>query len=306
MKQKIFTFLLIAATGLTACKKNGIDPDIKEYDETQIQNYISANSITGLSRDTTGGDTSGMYYKIINGGNGVPLEYSDRISFVYTLRTFDGKYVSTDTITNHFDDYLGHIAQDNLPKGLQTAIHNLLKYRDASMRVLIPSHLAYGTNGYGTGSVENTNNRIAGNQCLDYYVHVIDDQQVYDDMVIQNYMKANSLSGYTKTNTGLYYKVLVPGTGAEGIITDLSTITTTYTGTYLNNVVFDDASKTEAASFSPADLVAGVREGLENYATEGTSISLLVPSRLGYGITGTVPVHSCLRFEFQITEVTNQ
>ncbi|MEO7214782.1 FKBP-type peptidyl-prolyl cis-trans isomerase [Mucilaginibacter sp.] len=314
MKQKIFTFLLIAAAGLSACRKDTVDPTIKEYDETQIQNYIAANSLTGFIRDTVGGDTTGMYYKIINPGSGPNLEYSDRLSLVFTLKSFDGKYTSSDTIANHFYDYLGHLAQDGLPKGLQTGIFNLLKHKGASMRLLVPSHLAYGKAGYGTGSVTNVNTRIAGNQSLEYYVHVIGDQPAYDDLVIRNYLTANSLSGYTKTTSGLYYKVITPGTGVVGEINDLSIVTTTYTGALLNGVSFDEASKTTAYIFTPAisdglaGLVKGVKEGLEDHAAAGTSISLLIPSGLGYGNTppsgSSIPSFAPLRFEFQITTVT--
>ncbi|RFZ85927.1 hypothetical protein DYU05_10180 [Mucilaginibacter terrenus] len=313
MKQKIFTILLIAAAGLSACKKDTVDQNIKEYDETQIQNYIAANSLTGFNRDTVGGDTTGMYYKIINGGTGAPLEYSDKISFVYTLKSFDGKYTSSDTILNHFNEYVGHIEQANLPKGLQIAIHNLLKYRDGSMRLLIPSRLAYGQRGFGTGSISNANSRIAGNQSLDYYIHVINDQQVYDDLVIRNYMTANNLTGYTKTASGLYYKVITPGTGNVGEIGPLSTVTTTYTGALLNGTFFDKSAETTAATFSPGSLngieglVPGVREGLKGHAAKGTSISLILPSTLGYASsppTG-IPVFAPTRFEFQITDVTN-
>jgi FKBP-type peptidyl-prolyl cis-trans isomerase FkpA len=102
MKQKIFTFLLIAAAGLSACRKDTVDPTIQEYDEQQIQNYIAANSLTGFTRDTIGGDTTGMYYKIINPGTGPNLEYSDRLSLVFTLKSFDGKYTSADTISQPF------------------------------------------------------------------------------------------------------------------------------------------------------------------------------------------------------------
>ncbi|RWY47880.1 FKBP-type peptidyl-prolyl cis-trans isomerase [Mucilaginibacter gilvus] len=314
MKQKIFTFLLIAAAGLSACRKDTVDPTIKEYDEQQIKNYIAANSLTGFIRDTIGGDTTGMYYKIINPGSGPKVEYSDRLALVFTLKSFDGKYASIDTISNHFYDYLGHLAQDGLPKGLQTGIFNLLKYKGASMRLLIPSHLAYGKDGYGTGSVTNVNSRIAGNQSLEYYVHVIDDQPAYDDLVIRNYLTANTLSGYTKTASGLYYKIITPGTGAIGEIKDLSIVTSTYTGALLNGVVFDEASKTTAYVFTPtvsdglSGLVKGVKEGLEDHATVGTSISLLLPSGLGYGnfpTTGSsIPSFAPLRFEFQITTVT--
>jgi FKBP-type peptidyl-prolyl cis-trans isomerase FkpA len=314
MKQKIFTFLLIAVAGLTACRKDGVDPTIQEFDEQQIQNYISTNGLTGFSRDTTGGDTTGMYYKIINPGTGTKLEWSDRVSLVFTVKSYDGKYTSADTITNHFDDYLGHLQQDGLPKGLQTALHNVLKYKGASMRLQIPSRLAYGKTGYGSGSVTNVNSRIAGNQCLDYYVHVIDDQAAYDDLVIRNYLTTNSLSGYTKTASGLYYKLITAKADTAKSINDLSIVTTTYTGAILNGTSFDEASKTTAYVFTPAisdgisGLVPGVYEGLKDHGASGVSISLIMPSRLGYGISAPassgIPTHAPLRFEFQITTVT--
>jgi FKBP-type peptidyl-prolyl cis-trans isomerase FkpA len=313
MKQKIFTFLLIAAAGFTACRKNSdADPDIKQYDEQQIQAYMSANGLTDFSKDTTGGDTTGMYYKIFSKGVGVPLEYSDRVSLVFTLKSFDGRYISTDTITNHIYNYLGHLntkdpqTSANLPKGLMLGIKNLLKYRDGSMRLLIPSRLAYGKAGTGTGSVTNTNTRIAGNQSLDYYVHVINDQQVYDDLVIRNYMTANSLTGYTKTATGVYYKILKDKT-AGSFIDDNTSFTATYSLMFLNNVTAESA--TTAAPFTGNGVVQGLQEVIKAYAGEGTSISVLIPSRLGYGTggsqSGTVGSNFPLRFEFQIVTVTH-
>jgi FKBP-type peptidyl-prolyl cis-trans isomerase FkpA len=46
--------------------------------------------------------TTGMYYKIISQGTGASLEYSDKVSLVFTVKSFDGKYTSADTIINHF------------------------------------------------------------------------------------------------------------------------------------------------------------------------------------------------------------
>jgi FKBP-type peptidyl-prolyl cis-trans isomerase FkpA len=179
MKQTIFTLLLLSTIGFVSCRKTGVEPNIAQYDQTQILNYIKANGITGMKQDTVGGDTSGIYYKIIQPGIGLPLTYSDNISFVFSFRSFDGLYSKTDTIGNQYAGYLGHITTDALPIGLELAILNDLKYVGASMRVLIPSQLAYGTNGYGTGSINNPGSHIAGNQCLDYYVHVITSQK-YD------------------------------------------------------------------------------------------------------------------------------
>ncbi|WP_295669616.1 FKBP-type peptidyl-prolyl cis-trans isomerase [uncultured Mucilaginibacter sp.] len=321
MKQTIFSVIVISiigvilSTGMTSCRKDNNQLTIKQYDDIQINNYIAANGLTGFSRDTSGGDTTGIYYKIISPGSGPALQYSDKVAFVYTYKTLDGSYVTSDTIANHYYDYVGHIHNNNYPLGLQTAVHNILKYSNASMRLLIPSHLAYGKNGSGSGSSQVANNRIAGNESLDVYIHAINYLPInnaptngfpaYDDMVIQNYMKANNLTGYTKTADGLYYSILTPGTGTDAILTT-STITATYTGQLLDGNIFDGAHNgTNAATLAISGLIPGAAEGLQK-AVVGTKISMLIPSSIAYGISGSsgIPPFSCLRFTWQIVTVT--
>lgn len=316
MKQTLFTLLVISVIGLASCRKNTVDPDIKQVDNTEITNYIKTNGLTDMIRDTVGGDTTGIYYKLILNGSGPAMQYSDKISFVFSLRSFDGKYISTDTIENHYDNYLGHVSAFKLPEGLQLALHNILKHRGASMRLLLPSHLAYGLAGYGSGSSQNGNSHINGNQCLDYYVHVIGGdpavksqaayQADYDDLVIRNYMTTNSLTGYTKTASGLYYKVTTPGTGAAGAITNQSTVYGTYKGTLLNETIFDQSYATTPLYFELDNGIEGVREALVDHATTGTTISMIMPSKLGYGQSGqsSIGADFCLRFEWTITSVT--
>ncbi len=316
MKQTIFTFLLFAALGLASCRKDKTQLSIKQYDQQQIENYIAANHISGMIRDTSGGDTTGMYYKIIMPGSGTALGYADEIKIVNTVRSFDGNYTSADTILNHFYNYMGHIYSSGLPNGLQSIVHNVLKYPGASMRVLIPSHLAYGINGKGSGSSQVANNRIAGNQCLDYYVHLIGnlptDQATYDDQVIKNYMNANGLSGYsTDTVKGYvgkyYYKVLTQPTGTVGEITDNSTATATYTTQLFNKTLIDSLyNGTNYATLTVSSLVPGVSRALINHAATGTKISLLIPSNMAYGLTAEtgIPYYSCLRFTFAIISKT--
>ncbi len=311
MKKTIYPFLailvtgIILVTGLPSCRKDKLQLSIKQYDSVQIQNYIASRGLTGFLKDTTGGDTSGIYYKIIIPGSGTPIKYSDKLSYVYSEQTFDGTYALTDTISQHYYDFVGHIQSNGYPLGLQTAVHNLLVYPNASMRVLIPSHLAYGTLGTGSGSSQIANSKIAGNQCLDVYVHAIKNFQVYDDIVIQNYIKANNLTGYSKTADGLYYSVLTAATTNDPIQT-YSTITATYTGQLLDGNIFDGSyNGTRLFNATIADLVPGVQEGLTKYAVAGTKISLLIPSSIGYGLTATngIPAFSCLRFTWQIVTV---
>ncbi|ASU35938.1 FKBP-type peptidyl-prolyl cis-trans isomerase [Mucilaginibacter xinganensis] len=316
MRQKIFTLLLISAIGLVSCRKDKIEQNIKQYDDSQIQSYISANGLTGMKRDTSGGDTTGTYYKIILPGNIqpnetklTPVDYPDQVALVFTLRSMDGKYVSSDTISNHIDDYLGHLTSDGLPYGLELAIKNIVKYKGASARLLIPSHLAYGVNGYGSGSSSNANTKIAGNQSLDYYVHIIDNFKTYDDQVIKNNW---DISTYTRKESVLlpgnfyYYKILTPGTGTS-VITSASSFTSTYTGALLNGTVFDGSNNGDnVATLTVSSLVQGVQEALEQNIVAGTKISMIIPSTLGYGngSAGTIPINSVLRFTFVIGTVT--
>ncbi len=313
MKQTIFTLLLLSAIGLVSCRKHDNQPNIKQFDQEQIQNYISANGITGMKKDTVGGDTSGIYYKIIlQPKTDTALTYSDNISFVFTIKSFDGHYISSDTIENHYQGYVGHIVNDALPAGLEIAVLNDLKYVGASMRVLIPSHLAYGVNGYGSGSITNTSSRISGNQCLDYYVHVIASQPdnakrqaTYDYQVIKNYIAASGLT-YTLDSAGVYYRIVKQGTGTDPI-TDNSTIEFNAYGRLLNNVSFDSIVPPDSTSLGIPDFPeTGIPIMLKKYAVQGTTISMIMPSYLAYGTSAQtgVPANSPVRFEFTIQSVS--
>jgi len=310
MKQTIFTFLLLSAIGLISCRKSTTPPNIEQVDNTTIQAYIATNGLVGMKRDTVGGDTSGIYYQVILPGTaGTSYKYTDSISMVYTIHSFDNTYNSPDTTTNHYAGYAGHITSGGLPYGLQIIVHDVLK-KGGSLRVLIPSHLAYGVNGYGTGtsSVSNPNSRIAGNQCLDYYIHGIGDQAAYDNEVIVNFMARNNYVGYQKTASGLWYLVHTPGTGTDPI-TSNTTITSTYTGDLLSGIVFDQFNTTDGSGTAQdiPDLIPGLVEGLEKYATTGVYISFLIPSKLAYGGVATstgVPPYSVVHYEMIIIGVT--
>jgi len=308
MKKIIFTLLLLSVIGWISCRKNTVQLNIEQLDNQNILSYISANGITGMHRDTVGGDTSGIYYQVMLPGlAGTSYQYSDSISFVYTIRSFDNLYISPDTTVNHYSDFAGHIAGKALPYGLQLVIHDVLK-KGGSMRILIPSHLAYGVAGYGTGSRLNVNSRIAGNQCLDYYIHSIANEATYDDQVIRSYLAQNpDLVGYQRTPDGLWYLVHTPGTGTD-LITNNTTITWTFTGYELNAVIFDQYNTADGSGVGQdiPDLPPGLVEGLEKFATTGAYVSFFIPSTLAYGHTtfgGALPPNSVVHYEIRIVGV---
>jgi FKBP-type peptidyl-prolyl cis-trans isomerase len=338
MKQTVFTLLIISTFGFMSCRKDQLQQTIKQYDSVQIKNYMLANNLTGFLKDTAGGDTSGIYYKIINKGTGSAFQYSTLIPLVYSFQTLDGTYTNADTIKNHLYDYLGHIQNDGLTLGLQTALINDLKFSGGTIRILIPSRLAYGHSGSGSGSSTVTNNRIAGNESLDFYVSVPKVEATpydpinnistlttatYDDLSIQKYMAdSTTLSGYTKVESVIdlpgapknyyYYKVVSPGSGTY-YLTDRSSITVNYTGMLLNGTVFDSYTPTGGTPFYIGNLTQGVKEALELTDNNGnsivklnTKISILVPSNLAYKFAGTtgIPAFSCLRFDFYVDAIT--
>ena len=184
---------------------------------------------------------------------------------------------------------------------------------------LIPSHLAYGIDGYKTGSKTQTNAIINGNQCLDFYVNVVASnpyaqtaaqsnanlitfkamQAAYDDKVIKNYMADSSLTGYTKITdasslyNGLYYKVLKPDSLFDPITLN-STITCNYTGQLFNATIFQTSSGVDIYSSAVDQFITGVQGSLLTAVTGasvGTKISMLIPSafRLWYWFYNRYP-----------------
>jgi FKBP-type peptidyl-prolyl cis-trans isomerase FkpA len=307
MKQILFTLLFFCVAGLYSCRKSN-DIDIKQYDEQQIQAYISANGLTGMQRDLSGGDTTGIYYKVLTQGIGKAIDYPDIVALVFTVRSFDGQFIATDTIVNHVYNFVGHINRNNLPNGVQLALINILKNKGGRMRLLVPSHLGYGSAGFGSGSSDG-NNRIKGNQGLDYYINLIDDQAKYDDITVKNYITANNLTGYTKTTSGLWYKILQAGSGA--VISTTSLVTVQYTGSLLNGLnTSDQYNSSDASTGTIIDLGndsrAGLVEGLQ-LTKPGAKLSLIMPSRLAFGYNtygdSSIPIFSCMKYDINVISV---
>jgi len=309
MKKIILSLLVAVVVGFVSCRKTDTtDLDINQYDDAQIQAYIKANAITGMQKDA-----SGVYYKVLKAGTGNRFQYSDSVGLVFTLHTFDGQYASTDTISNHYSGYLGHISNTGYPLALQTAIYDLVKNYGGKVRLLIPSHLGYGAKGVGTGSSTTVNTRIAGNQCLDYYINVMnnqpgDNQNTYDDMVIKNYLAANGLTGFQKTASGIYYSITRPGVGTTPV-TDNSYVNCFYTSLLLNGFIFDQYNYSDSgAQLEVPELVKGVKEIFKSYVTTGAKMIIVMPSSLAYGSVGVkdknIPGNSCMRFDVQVLNVS--
>ncbi|MBS7565867.1 FKBP-type peptidyl-prolyl cis-trans isomerase [Mucilaginibacter sp. Bleaf8] len=128
-------------------------------------------------------------------------------------------------------------------------------------------------------------------------------QAAEDDAKIQAYLKANNITA-VKDTSGLYYQVLIPGTGANA--TSSSTVNVNYTGTLLDGTQFDTGNFSTSLSAS-ANVIKGWKIGL-THINKGGRILLIMPSALGYGDLSPgdkIPANSVLVFKIDMLSINN-
>jgi FKBP-type peptidyl-prolyl cis-trans isomerase len=302
----IFAILVFAS-----CEKK-VYQTIVELDEENIQSYIRQNNLTMLPFGKTG-----MYYQVLEEGNGKELNYSEIVPLVYTLKTHDGSFSSLDTfsVINRYADYLGYFpygsevadSQPGAPldkeEGLKLILNQILKKANGKVRVLVPSRYAYGRNGSG---------KIGSNQSIDYVIHAIDTEDLpeYEDYSIKKYLSTlgTNANDYIETPSGIYYHISQEGTGKQ--VQSESTIEIGYILKTLNGIIAEQSS-TDSLSISLASTIAGWREILPKMK-EGGKVRMILPSSQAYGIPGTassstngsgIPPFSAIDFEVSVKKV---
>ncbi len=126
------------------------------------------------------------------------------------------------------------------------------------------------------------------------------DYVAQNEKEIKDYIAKNNLTA-TRSDSGLYYVVNEPGTGAQP--TAASTVTVAYKGYYTNGITFDPGSTT-GTSFPLNRVIKGWTEGIQYFKTDGSGI-LLVPAHLGYGNSdyNGIPGGSVLIFDIKLIAV---
>lgn len=117
---------------------------------------------------------------------------------------------------------------------------------------------------------------------------------------IKNYLSKNKLDA-KKTASGLYYVVKTEGTGKRP--SSSANVTCYYKGYFTNGVVFDK-SDSDGIDFNLSRLISGFSEGI-TLLKEGSEATLLIPSRLGYGTSGSrgVAPGSVLIFDVKLIKI---
>lgn len=106
------------------------------------------------------------------------------------------------------------------------------------------------------------------------------------------------------TDSGLSYKIINKGDDTE--ISDNSIVEVNYVGKFTDGTVFDQNPDGQPATFSPAGVIPGFREGLKMLGKGGRAV-LYIPGNLGYGPEGVpqanIGPNQMLVFEVEIAGV---
>ncbi len=115
--------------------------------------------------------------------------------------------------------------------------------------------------------------------------------------------KAAGEAGAEKTESGLVYRELHPGTGDSPKATD--TVKVNYRGTLVDGTEFDSSYKHgEAAQFPLNGVIKCWTEGVQKMKTGGKS-QLVCPANLAYGDDGRpgIPGGATLVFEIELLQI---
>lgn len=120
----------------------------------------------------------------------------------------------------------------------------------------------------------------------------------------EKWLAANT-EGYTKSESGLYYRIVEPGSDVKPTMNDV--VVVDYNGYLTNGTKFDSSiDRGMPLNYPMKQFVKGWQEGLQ-YIGEGGKIDLIVPHNLGYGPRpgpgGLIPAFSVLVFDIQLIEV---
>jgi len=118
-------------------------------------------------------------------------------------------------------------------------------------------------------------------------------------------VKAAAEPGAVKTDSGLVFRDVSPGTGESPKATD--NVKVHYRGTLINGTVFDSSyDRNEPAVFNLSGVVRCWTEGVQRMKVGGKA-HLVCPSDLAYGDQGrpTIPGGAALVFDVELLEIVS-
>lgn len=282
MKKIAFLLVLVSAVIGSSCSgflENDIEATNKK-DAQAIADYISQKN---LKMTATG---TGLWYSVDKSSTGANVKVGDEVSFHYTLSLLNGvKFDSTSKLKNEPAKIV--YGASSIIAGFAEAISILKEGEKGTF--LLPSAIAFGSQ---SSAVVPANSNIR----IDLEIVKLRSE----DQIIDDYIAAIKLPLTEKTSTGLrFLRTLEVPTGKQ--LTAGLNASVKYTGYLASTGKQFDTGQFNVLLGSNS-VVKGFEEGLLKMKV-GEKATLVFPSSLGYGTTGsgaTIPPYSPLIFNVEI------
>lgn len=296
---RLLVFALLAGGGAltTACSKVEETPDYAAADDATIQKYLADNAITTAKKQA-----SGLYFIPVTTNVTAPLATANQVvSMLYTGKVLNGNVFSSSS-QNDNTPLSFRYGVDRVLAGLEEGLS--LMHKGDKAILLIPSGLAYGSSSSTT---------IPANSVIRFEVELVDLNPTFavpDDDLITRYLAKNKITTAQKQASGLYFVPTTTNPAGTPAAAGKS-VSVIYTGKLLNGTVFDASSLhnnapiTFTVGATPKQVIAGFDEGI-NLMRKGEKATLLIPSGLAYGATGSSPSiapNTVLTFDVEVTDV---
>lgn len=278
MKQLLFPTLLIFILVLDGCLSSDIepfDPNAQlEADIQAIDEYLASNNIDAEEHET------GLRYVIEAMGDGPAITDTFRLVIDYEAQSLDG------VVFDSNDAFWRSLDETGFP-GWQIGIPFINE--GGSMTLYIPSGLAF-----GPVALQD----LPANSNVIYHINVINsDIQLSDDLIeINRYLAENNITAEVH-ESGLRYVIHESG-DLEQQPDSRSLVRVNYEGRLLSDEVFDDG---QVQDFDLTNVITGWRIGVPLIG-EGGSVSLYIPSKLGFGPEDReiIPPNAPLIFDIEL------
>lgn len=277
---KYFVSLLLLVSFIS-CNEEETTQHLGQSD-ADIVKYIETNNLDAQKT------SKGVYYVIDEEGEGDLPTANSYVKLIYKGYLLDGSVFDLSDEEGLKFDLL------NVITGFSDG---LLNFKEGEKgKILIPPSLAYGDNGIS--------DVIPGGAAIIFDVEILKVYNPETEEDIEAYIEENQLDT-TKSETGLFYVVEALGDGEA--VTKTSNVLVKYDGYFLDGTKFD-SSGDEGVQIDLNNVIPGFSEGL-SYFKEGGKGTILLPSELGYGDTGSqsgaIPRNTVLIFNFEIISATN-
>ncbi len=296
---RLLIFALLAGGGsfLTACKQNQEIPDYAAADAATLQKYVADNAITNAQKQA-----SGLYFIPVTTNTSAPLATAGKVvSILYTAKLLNGTVFDATSQRDNTPLSFTY-GTDRVLAGIEEGL-SMMHLGDKAI-LLIPSGLAYGSN---------SSTNVPANSIIRFEIELTDINSSYavpDDNLITRYLTKNNITTAQKQASGLYFVPTTVNTAGTPVAAG-NTVSVLYTGKFLNGTVFDATSQRNNTPFSfvvgatPKNVIAGFDEGV-SLMRKGEKATLLIPSALAYGATGsgnTIAPNTVLVFDIEVVDV---